>query len=122
MGFSRLRVRTLSTCDPHHPLQALGHGETLTYAPWPVADEALLTEDTINLPVQVCSGASCRARAFQLLATQPLVTIRCPISQLCAARAAGTRYAAVQAVVMHRILTVLVALHCRSGHNSLLAA
>jgi leucyl-tRNA synthetase len=31
----------------------LGHGETLAYEPWPVHDEALLKEDTIEVPVQV---------------------------------------------------------------------
>ena len=43
-------------------LQDLGHGETLTYAPWPVADESLLVEDTINLPVQV-SHLPCAVKA-----------------------------------------------------------
>ena len=31
----------------------LGHGDTLAYAPWPKHDEALLTEDTLEIPVQV---------------------------------------------------------------------
>ena len=31
----------------------LGHDDTLAYEPFPVADEAWLTDDTIELPVQV---------------------------------------------------------------------
>ncbi len=31
----------------------LGHGESLAYAPWPEWDEALLVEDSIEIPVQV---------------------------------------------------------------------
>jgi leucyl-tRNA synthetase len=31
----------------------LGHEESLTYAPFPVADEALAAEQTVNLPVQI---------------------------------------------------------------------
>ncbi len=31
----------------------LGHGETLAYAPWPEADEAYLTSDTVEYAVQV---------------------------------------------------------------------
>ena len=34
--------------------QVLGHDDTLTYEPWPEHDEALLVEDSIMLPVQVC--------------------------------------------------------------------
>ena len=47
-------------------MQDLGHGETLTYAPWPMADESLLVEDTVNLPVQASELplASNRHRSF----------------------------------------------------------
>ncbi|MFP6584287.1 MAG: leucine--tRNA ligase [Candidatus Hydrogenedentota bacterium] len=31
----------------------LGHDDTLAYAPWPAFDESLLTEDTIEIPVQI---------------------------------------------------------------------
>ena len=31
----------------------LGHTETITYEPWPVADPALLVEDTVTCVVQV---------------------------------------------------------------------
>ena len=33
--------------------QRLGHAESLAYAPWPVADPALLVSDEITLVVQV---------------------------------------------------------------------
>lgn len=33
--------------------QALGHEKTLAYEPWPEFDEALLAEDTIEVPVQI---------------------------------------------------------------------
>jgi leucyl-tRNA synthetase len=33
--------------------EALGHGKTLAYEPWPKHDEAFLKEDTVELPVQV---------------------------------------------------------------------
>jgi leucyl-tRNA synthetase len=33
--------------------QRLGHSESLAYAPWPTYDEAMLQEDTIEVPVQV---------------------------------------------------------------------
>jgi leucyl-tRNA synthetase len=33
--------------------QALGHGKTLAYEPWPKFDETVLVESTIELPVQV---------------------------------------------------------------------
>jgi len=32
---------------------ALGHSESLAYAPWPKYDEAVLVESTIELPVQI---------------------------------------------------------------------
>ena len=31
----------------------LGHADTLAYAPWPSYDEALLVENTVEIPVQV---------------------------------------------------------------------
>lgn len=31
----------------------LGHEDTLAYAPWPTFDESMLTEDTIEIPVQI---------------------------------------------------------------------
>ena len=34
-------------------LQVLGHSNTLAYESWPSYDEALLVQDTVNLPVQV---------------------------------------------------------------------
>ena len=49
-------VLLLSPYAPHVAEELwsrLGHGETLTYEPWPVADEALLVQDSIQLPVQV---------------------------------------------------------------------
>ena len=33
--------------------QVLGHSSTLAYEMWPSYDEALLVQDTVNLPVQV---------------------------------------------------------------------
>ena len=33
--------------------ERMGHGESLAYAPWPEHDEALLAEDTVEVPVQV---------------------------------------------------------------------
>jgi len=33
--------------------QALGHATTLAYEPWPAFDEAMLREDTIEIPVQI---------------------------------------------------------------------
>ena len=33
--------------------QVLGHAETLAYEPWPQFDEALLREDTVEVPVQI---------------------------------------------------------------------
>ncbi len=33
--------------------QALGHAESLAYEPWPEYDEAMLREDTIEVPVQI---------------------------------------------------------------------
>jgi leucyl-tRNA synthetase len=33
--------------------QALGHTDTLAYAPWPEADERFTREDMVELPVQV---------------------------------------------------------------------
>ena len=34
-------------------MQVLGHSSTLAYVTWPSYDEALLVQDTVNLPVQV---------------------------------------------------------------------
>ena len=39
--------------------QLLGHDRTLAYEPWPLYDEALIKEDTIEVPVQV--GGKLRA-------------------------------------------------------------
>ena len=43
--------------------QVLGHSDTLAYERWPPYDEALLVQDTINLPVQVRLMACMRAQA-----------------------------------------------------------
>jgi len=46
----------LSPMAPHvaeELWQALGHGETLTYEPWPTYDPALLKDEEVELPVQV---------------------------------------------------------------------
>ena len=37
-------------------VQVLGRKGTLAYEPWPQHDEALLVEDTVNLPIQVLRG------------------------------------------------------------------
>ena len=49
-------VQLLSPFAPHlaeELWQQLGHAQTLAYEPWPQFDEALLKEDTIEIPVQV---------------------------------------------------------------------
>ncbi len=49
-------VLLLSPFAPHlaeELWQSLGHDRTLAYEPWPEFDEALLKEDTIEIPVQV---------------------------------------------------------------------
>ncbi|MBN1947700.1 MAG: leucine--tRNA ligase [Bradymonadales bacterium] len=49
-------VLLLSPFAPHlaeELWQALGHDRTLAYEPWPCADESLLKEETVELPVQV---------------------------------------------------------------------
>ena len=49
-------VLILAPFSPHIAEElwsALGHGETLAYAPWPKYDESLLAESTIELPVQI---------------------------------------------------------------------
>lgn len=33
-------------------VQVLGHSNTLAYEQWPSYDEALLVQDTVNLPIQ----------------------------------------------------------------------
>ena len=44
---------------------ALGGSGSLTYEPWPVADESLLVQTTFTLPVQV-SGAARGQRTGRL--------------------------------------------------------
>jgi leucyl-tRNA synthetase len=49
-------VLLLSPLAPHlaeELWQLLGHEQTLAYEPWPECDEALLREDTVEIPVQV---------------------------------------------------------------------
>ena len=49
-------VLLLSPFAPHlceEIWERLGHRETLAYEPWPVHDESLLVEQTIEIPVQV---------------------------------------------------------------------
>ena len=49
-------VQLLSPYAPHlaeELWQQLGHAQTLAYEPWPEFDEALLKEDTIEIPVQI---------------------------------------------------------------------
>jgi len=49
-------VQLLSPFAPHlaeELWQQLGHAQTLAYEPWPDFDEALLKEDTIEIPVQI---------------------------------------------------------------------
>lgn len=49
-------VLLLSPFAPHIAEElwdALGNGNTLAYEPWPIHDESLLVEDTIELPIQV---------------------------------------------------------------------
>jgi leucyl-tRNA synthetase len=51
--------------------QVLGHSDTLAYERWPPYDEALLVQDTINLPVQarVLAYARMRAQALRMHGT-----------------------------------------------------
>jgi leucyl-tRNA synthetase len=42
--------------------QVLGHGQTLAYEPWPEYDEALIKEDTIEVPVQINGKLRSRIR------------------------------------------------------------
>ncbi|HEY4761803.1 MAG TPA: class I tRNA ligase family protein, partial [Thermoguttaceae bacterium] len=56
-------VLLLSPFAPHlaeEIWQALGHPKTLAYEPWPEYDEAMLKQDTIEIPVQV--GGRLRGR------------------------------------------------------------
>ena len=49
-------VQLLSPFAPHlaeELWQQLGHAQTLAYEPWPAFDEALIKEDTIEIPVQI---------------------------------------------------------------------
>jgi leucyl-tRNA synthetase len=49
-------VLLLSPFAPHvaeELWQVLGHAKTLAYEPWPAFDEALLREDTVEIPVQI---------------------------------------------------------------------
>jgi leucyl-tRNA synthetase len=49
-------VLLLSPFAPHiaeELWQVLGHADTLAYEPWPAFDEAMIREDTIELPVQI---------------------------------------------------------------------
>jgi len=49
-------VQLLSPFAPHlaeELWQQLGHAQTLAYEPWPEFDEALLKEETIEIPVQI---------------------------------------------------------------------
>ncbi|MBI1903358.1 MAG: class I tRNA ligase family protein, partial [Planctomycetia bacterium] len=49
-------VLLLSAFAPHiaeELWQALGHGKTLAYEPWPAADPELMRDETIEVPVQV---------------------------------------------------------------------
>ena len=49
-------VLLLSPFAPHiaeELWQVLGHANTLAYEPWPEFDEAMIREDTIELPVQI---------------------------------------------------------------------
>jgi leucyl-tRNA synthetase len=49
-------VLLLSPYAPHIAEElwhALGHPQTLAYEPWPVFDEALTQEDTLEIPVQL---------------------------------------------------------------------
>jgi leucyl-tRNA synthetase len=42
--------------------EALGHGKTLAYEPWPGFDESLIKEDTIEVPVQINGKLRSRIR------------------------------------------------------------
>jgi leucyl-tRNA synthetase len=49
-------VLLLSPMAPHiceELWQALGHAESLAYAPWPVFDARFVQEDTIEIPIQI---------------------------------------------------------------------
>lgn len=55
-GALRDFVLLLSPYAPHIAEELwsrLGHAGSLSYEPWPAADEALLVENTVKLPVQV---------------------------------------------------------------------
>jgi leucyl-tRNA synthetase len=71
--------------------QRLGHAESLAYAPWPVADPALLVAEELTLVVQVngkkrgelmlpvdVSDADAQARALELEAVQRILQGRAP--------------------------------------------
>ena len=51
-----LFVLVLAPYAPHlaeELWQSLGHAPSLAHAPWPAFDEAMLVEDTVEVPVQV---------------------------------------------------------------------
>ena len=55
-GCAETLVLLLSPMAPHiseELWRRLGHGETLAYEPWPVADESLLVDDEITIVAQV---------------------------------------------------------------------
>ena len=55
-AYAEAFVKMLSCICPHigeEMWSLLGHGESLAREPWPVWDEAMIREDTIQIPVQV---------------------------------------------------------------------
>ncbi len=61
--------------------QLFGHPDSLTYAPWPQHDEALLVVESIKLPVQVGRLPAASEMAIAIATTRALV--HCKLHPFC---------------------------------------
>ena len=78
-------LQVLNPFAPHlteEAWQALGHTETLFHAPWPTYDESCLTEDTVEIAVQVNGKIKARVDIAVDMPTKDIETLALDIESV----------------------------------------
>jgi leucyl-tRNA synthetase len=102
-------VRLLGPMTPHiaeEMWQALGHEVLLTDTPWPEADPALLTDQTVTIAVQVNGKLRCTLELDRDTGKQAMEAAA--LAQPSVARAVGGKPVRRVIVVPNRIVNVVV--------------
>jgi leucyl-tRNA synthetase len=84
----------------------LGHNESVTYVPFPIADPALLVADTIEIPVQINGKVRSRINVAPSLTEDELLAAALADDKVQAALAGKTPFKTV--VVPQRMVNLVI--------------